>query len=97
MICRKKKYFAITGERFIKYEESESEVTQPCLTLCDPMDRSLSCSSIHGTLQARVLEWIAISSSRGLPTPTQESNPGLSNCRQTPHHLSHQGSLSQII
>ena len=38
----------------------ESEVTQPCPTLCDPMDCSLPGSSIHGILQARVLEWIAI-------------------------------------
>ena len=40
--------------------ESESEVTQSCLTLSDPMDRSLPGSSIHGIFQARVLEWGAI-------------------------------------
>ena len=40
--------------------ESESEVAQSCLTLSDPMDCSLSGSSIHGVFQARVLEWIAI-------------------------------------
>ena len=45
--------------------ESESEVAQSCPTLCDPMDCSLSGSSIHGIFQARVLEWIAISFSRG--------------------------------
>ena len=43
----------------------ESEVTQLCPTLCDPMDCSLSGSSIHGIFQATVLEWIAISFSRG--------------------------------
>ena len=37
--------------------ESESEVTQSCLTLSDPMDCSLPGSSIHGVFQARVLEW----------------------------------------
>ena len=36
--------------------KSESEVTQSCLTLCDPMDCSLSGSSVHGVFQARVLE-----------------------------------------
>ena len=36
-----------------------SEVTQSCLTLCDPMDCSLPDSSIHGIFQARVLEWVA--------------------------------------
>ena len=42
-----------------------SEVTGSCPTLCDPMDCSLSGSSLHGILQARVLEWVAISFSRG--------------------------------
>ena len=40
--------------------KSESEVTQSCLTLRDPMDPSLPGSSIHGIFQARVLEWDAI-------------------------------------
>ena len=40
--------------------ESESEVTQSCLTLCDPMDCSPPGSSVHGIFQARVLEWGAI-------------------------------------
>ena len=43
---------------------SESEVTQSCPTLCDPVDCSLPGSSVHGILQARILEWVAISSSR---------------------------------
>ena len=41
-------------------EKSESEVTQLCLTLSDPMDQSLPGFSIHGIFQARVLEWGAI-------------------------------------
>ena len=45
--------------------KSESEVAQSCLTLSDPMDRSLPGSSVHGSLQARVLEWSAISFSKG--------------------------------
>ena len=40
-------------------------VSQSCLTLCDPMDHSPQGSSVHGILQARILEWVAISSSRG--------------------------------
>ena len=40
--------------------KSESEVTQSCLTLSDPMDCSLPGSSVHGVFQARVLEWSAI-------------------------------------
>ena len=40
--------------------ESESEDAQSFLTLSDPMDHSLPGSSVHGILQARVLEWGAI-------------------------------------
>ena len=43
----------------------QSEVSQSCPTLCDPMDCSLPGSSVHGIFQARVLEWGAISFSRG--------------------------------
>ena len=39
-------------------------VAQSCLTLCDPMDWSPPRSSVHGILQARILEWVAISFSR---------------------------------
>ena len=45
--------------------KSESEVTQSCLTLCDPMDCSLSGSSVHEIFQVIVPKWIAISFSRG--------------------------------
>ena len=40
--------------------KSESEVTQSCLTLLDPMDCSPLGSSVHGIFQARALEWVAI-------------------------------------
>ena len=40
--------------------KSESEVTQSCPTLRDPMDCSLPGSSVHGIFQARVVEWVAI-------------------------------------
>ena len=46
-----------------------SEVAQSCLTLCDPMDCSPPGSSVRGIVQARVLEWVAISFSRDLPLP----------------------------
>ena len=42
-------------------------VTQSCLTFCDPMDCSPPDSSVHGILQARVLEWVAIPFQRNLP------------------------------
>ena len=48
-----------------------------CLTLCDPMDCSLPSFSVHGVFQARILEWVAISFSRGSSQPSQGSNPCL--------------------
>ena len=45
---------------------------QLCLTLCDPMDCSPPGSSVHGTLQARILEWVAMPFSRGLSWPRIE-------------------------
>ena len=50
-------------------EAKQSEVTQSCPTFCDPMDGSLPGSSVHGILQARILEWVAISFSRGFYRP----------------------------
>ena len=44
---------------------SESEVAQSCPTLCDSMDCSPPGSSVPGIFQARILEWVAISFSRG--------------------------------
>ena len=47
----------------------ESEVAQSCPTLCDLMDCSPPGSSVHGIFQARILEWVAISFSRGSSGP----------------------------
>ena len=55
------------GLRIVQY--SDSEVTQSCPTLCDPMDYSLPGSAVHGIFKAIVLEWIAISFSRGSSQP----------------------------
>ena len=57
--------------------KSESEVTQSCLTLRDPMDCSLPGSSIHGIFQARVLEWgaIAFSGNNEETEPKQKQHP----------------------
>ena len=47
----------------------EHSVAQPCPTLCDPLDCSLSGFSVHGISQARLLEWVAIPFSRGSSRP----------------------------
>ena len=50
-------------------------VTQSCLTLCDPVDCSPLGSSVHGILQTRILEWVAMPSSRGSSQPSGLSFP----------------------
>ena len=67
---------------------------QSCLTLCNPMDHSPPGSSVHGILQTRILEWVAISLLQGI-FRTQGWKAGLLHllrCRQILYHLSHQGS-----
>ena len=46
-------------------KKKKSEVPQSCPTLCDPVDCNLPGFSVHGILQARILEWVTISFSRG--------------------------------
>ena len=57
----------------LKFKAVESEkkvlVLQTCPTLCDPMDCNPPGSSVHGILQARILEWVAIPFSRGSSRP----------------------------
>ena len=62
----------------IRWEIYYREVAQSHLTLCNPMDCSPPESSVHGISQARRLEWVAISFSRGSPDPRIEpGSPGL--------------------
>ena len=56
-----------------------------CRTLCDPMDCSLPGSFVHGILQARILQWVAMLSSR------ESSQPKSPTLRQILYQLSHQG------
>ena len=46
-----------------------AKLSQTCTILCDPRDCSPPGSSVHGILQARILEWVAMPSSRDLPDP----------------------------
>ena len=63
-------------------------VAQSCLTLCDRMDCSPPGSSVHGILQARILEWAAISFSRGSSQPREQTQ--VSCIAGSLYHLSHQ-------
>ena len=60
------------------------KVAQLCPTLGDPLDYT-----VHGILQTRILEWVAIPFSKGFSL-TQRSDPGLLHCGQILYHLSHQ-------
>ena len=66
------------------------KVTPSCLTLCDPVDYT-----IHGILQARILEWVASSLLQGI-FPTQGLDPGLPHCRWVLYQLSHHGSARKL-
>ena len=52
----------------------EVKVAQSCLTFCHPMDYSPQGSSVHGILQARIVEWVAFPFSRG---SSQSKSPAL--------------------
>ena len=61
---------------------------QSCPTLYDPVDRSLPGSSAHGILQARILEWVAMPSSRGSSPPSDRTHNSYISCigRQVLYH-----------
>ena len=64
---------------FFNHKSKTYSDAQSCPTLCDPVDCSLSGSSVHGILQARILEWVTTSSSRGSShrkiRPTSRASP----------------------
>ena len=73
----------------------QSEVTQSCLTLRDSMDCSPPGSSVHGILQARILEWVAMPSSRGSFQPRDRTRSPVLQVDSLPSeppgmHLYHQ-------
>ena len=73
----------------VNYISSEVKVAQSCLTLCDPVDYT-----VHGILQARIVEWVAFPFSRDLP------NAGIlqADCRQIFfYQLSHKGSPKRYL
>ena len=61
-------------EKGKKHEKMvEVLVIQSCMTLCNPMDCSPQGFSVHGILQARILEWVAIPFSRRSPWPRDQA------------------------
>ena len=74
----------------ISYVKEKVWVTQWCLTLCDPMD--CTGSSVHGILQAKLLEWVAIPFSRESSQPRDWTHVSCT-CRWILYHLRYLGSL----
>ena len=73
--------------------------TQSCPILCDPMDCSPPGSSVHGIFQARILEWVAISSSRGSSRPRDQTHVSCVSCigRWVLYHWATWGSLNWYV
>ena len=57
-----------------------AKLLQSCPTLCNPMDSRLPGSPVHGTLQARIPEWVAVPSSRGFSQPKDQNPVSLVSC-----------------
>ena len=57
-----------------------AKLIQSCPTLCDPRDCSLPGSSVHGILQERIMEWVAMPSSRGSSPPKDRTHISYISC-----------------
>ena len=62
-----------TGRDAVYSSAAAAQTLSHVQFFCDPVDCSLSGSSVHGILQARILEWVAISSSRGFSQPRDQT------------------------
>ena len=82
--------------RMIEYLCLGAQSLQSCPTLCNPMDYSPPGSSVHGVLQARILEWGCLALPQGIFS-IQGSNLGLLPCRWILYPLSHLGSPQSIF
>ena len=58
----------------------QAKLLQFCLTFCDPMDCTLPGSSVHGILQARILQWVAMPCSRGSFRPRDQTHISCVSC-----------------
>ena len=84
----------------LKTESMHAQLLHSCLTLCNPMDgnpMSLPDSSVHGILQARILEWVAIFSSRGSSQPRDRTHISCVSCvgRRMLYHCATWGALCE--
>ena len=78
--------------RSFLYSQFFCKSVQSCPTLCDPVDNSPTVSSVHRILQTRIVEWVAMSSSRGSTRPRDGTHVSYVSCisRQVLYHWHHQ-------
>ena len=80
------------GNKIVKSER------ESCSVVSDPMDCSPLGSSVHGIIQARILEWVAVLSSRGLFRPRDRTHITYVSClRRVPYHKHYLGSPKYCI
>ena len=84
-------FYLLTDSITRRGKQTKHVKAQSCPTICDPMDCSLRGCSVHGISQARVLEWVALSFSRGSSQPRDWTQVSHITGRRF-YHLSHQGS-----
>ena len=78
---KKCKSFIMVIKSFMHHDHSGvCNLLQSCLTLCDPVDCSLPGSSVHGTFQARILEWVAVPSLRRFSWPRDRTQISCISC-----------------
>ena len=85
--------FYLFGKKAL-YPAAIAKLIQSCLTPCDPMDCSPPVSSVHGILQARILERVAMPSFKGSSQPKDHTCVSYVSCigRQVLYHWCHLGS-----
>ena len=82
-------YWTTREAQDMNYQSAiRAKLLPSCVTVCKPTDCSPPGSSVHGILQARILEWAAISSSRGSSRPRDRTRVSYVSCigRKVPYH-----------
>ena len=102
VLTKSQAYWVLDACCFPPYQPSLTPCTKPlqsCLTLSDPMDHCSSGSLVHGILQARILGWVAMPSSRGFSQPRDWTQVSFVSCisRWVLYHSCHLGSPNSIL
>ena len=83
-------FYFLSVSAYLNFSTAAAKSLQLCLTLCDPIDSSPPGSSVHGILQARTLEWVAISSSNAWKWKVKVKSLSRVRLLATPWTVAHQ-------